>query len=249
MKKTIALLLALLLVASGLSVFASDPLKEYTVNLKASVAEGEGVTDPTDPEGPGDKPDSIEYEGLVIKVGRSVDRLTLGGEYIDDNTLRSLGNYSSKDTAIVADMTGNSSAQGAVDEVYFYVAAAASTGAKAPALDIAFSSGDGWTYTKPEGSNMTQANIPITLTPAVFELDSVVFEGDPPEDDYNVTATIVGESTPAGNTAKIKVSTDANTQSLTWRYLGEVVADWEQSSNYKVGSYNAEIKVTVSVPA
>lgn len=244
MKKTIVLLLALLLVASGLSVFASEPLKElkeYTVNLKASVAEGEGVLDPTDPQGPGDKPDSIEYEGLKIKVGRAVNKLPLGGEYLDDNTLRSLGNYSSTDTAIVADMTGNSSVQGAVDEVYFYVAAAATTGDVAPALQIEFSSGTGWSYTAPQGTSMTQENIAIDLTPAVFP------GKEPTDTDYNVTATVVDATSPAGNTAKIKVSTDAYKQSLTWRYLGEVVADWEQSSTYKVGSYTASITVTVTV--
>lgn len=244
MKKTIALLLALLLVTSSLCVFAADTFepKTYNVYLKASVAEGEGVIDPTNPVGPGDKPDSIEHEGLVIKVGRAVDRLALGGVYSDDNTLSSLGNYSSEGTAIIADMTGNSSAPGAVDEVYFYVAAAASTGDVAPALDIAFSSGDGWKYTPPTDSSMSQDNITITLTPAVFE------GGKSTEDDYNVTATIVEEDPSAENAATIKVSAGAYKQSLTWRYLGEVVADWEQSSNYKVGSYNAEITVTVSVP-
>lgn len=241
MKKTIVLLLALLLVASGLSVFATDPLKEYTVYLKASVAEGEGVPDPTDPVGPGDKPDSIEYKGLKIKVGRAVNRLSLGEEYLDDNTLRSLGNYSSEGTAIIADMTGNSSVQGAVDEVYFYVAAAASTGETAPALQIDFSSGTGWVYTAPTGSSATHDAIPIALTPAVFS------GGAATKDDYNVTATVVDESTPADNSAAIKVSTGAYKQSLTWRYLGEVVADWEQSPEYPVGDYAASIKVTVTV--
>ena len=243
MKKTIALLLALLLVGSGLSVFASDPLKEYTVYLKGNVAEGEGVEDPTDPEGPGDKPDSIEYKGLKIKVGRSVSRLSLGAEYLDDNVLRSLGNYSSADAAIVADMTGNSSVQGAVDEVYFYVAAAASTGGDAPALQIDFSSGTGWAYTAPTGSSATHDAIPIDLTPAVFS------GGKATEDDYNVTATVVGEGDSADNSAAIKVSTGEYKQSLTWRYLGEVVADWEQSPEYSVGDYAAQITVTVSVSA
>lgn len=245
MKKTIVLLLALLLVTSSLCVFAADDFEEktYEVVLKASVAEGEGVPDPTDPAGPGDKPDSIEYKGLIIKVGRAVSELTLGDEYLDDNTLRSLGNYSSEGTAIVADMTGNSSVPGAVDEVYFYVAAAAATGEVAPALQIEFSSGNGWTYTAPVGSSMSQVNIPISLTPDVFE------GGEPTNDDYNVIATVVGPTSPAGNTATIKVSTDANKQSLTWRYLGEVVADWEQSPKYPVGDYVAQITVTVSVPA
>ena len=179
MKKTIVLLLALLLVTSSLCVFAADTNlpKEYDVYLKASVAEGEGVEDPTDPEGPGDKPDSIKYKGLEIKVGRAVNKLALGGEYLDDNTLRSLGNYSSADTAIVADMTGNSSVPGAVDEVYFYVAAAAATGEVAPALQIDFSSGEGWKYTAPADTSMMQANIPISLTPDVFE------GGEPTNDD------------------------------------------------------------------
>ena len=244
MKKTIALLLALLLVTSSLCVFAADDFEEktYEVYLKASVAEGEGVTDPTDPAGPGDKPDSIEYEGLKIKVGRAVSELTLGEEYLDDNTLRSLGNYSSADTAIVADMTGNSSVPGAVDEVYFYVAAAATTGEVAPALQIEFSSGEGWKYTAPADTNMAQENIAISLTPDVFK------DGVPTDTDYNVTATIEDEDPPAGNTATIKVSTGAGKQSLTWRYLGEVVADWVQSPEYPVGDYAAQITVTVSVP-
>lgn len=245
MKKTIVLLLALLLVTSSLCVFAANTTlpKEYDVYLKASVAKGEGVEDPTDPEGPGDKPDSIEYEGLKIKVGRAVNKLALGGEYLDDNTLRSLGNYSSADTAIVADMTGNSSVPGAVDEVYFYVAAAADTGEPAPALNIEFKCEDGWVYTAPSGSTAAQSNISITLTPDVFE------GKEPTEDDYNVTAEVVNQATPAGNTATIKVSTGLYKQSLTWRYLGEVVADWEQSPEYPVGDYAAQIKVTVSVPA
>lgn len=245
MKKTIVLLLALLLVTSSLCVFSANTTlpKTYDVYLKASVAEGEGVLDPTDPQGPGDKPDSIEYEGLKIKVGRAVNKLPLGDEYLDDNTLRSLGNYSSADTAIVADMTGNSSVPGAVDEVYFYVAAAAATGEVAPALQIEFSSGEGWKYTAPADTSMTQDNIPISLTPDVFE------GKEPTDTDYNVNAEVVDATSSAGNTAKIKVSTDAYKQSLTWRYLGEVVADWEQSSTYKVGSYAASITVTVTVAA
>ena len=218
MKKTIVLLLALLLVASGLSVFASE-LPEYTVKMKANIAAGEGIK-PIEPELPGDRPGEIDNgKGLKIVVGRSATQQTLGAEYTNADSLNTA----------------------AVDNVYFYIAAAAAP-SEASSTTVTFSCDAGWVKTDNDGEN-PQDSIPIYFAADDYETSK--------HEDYHITSSATETGTVDATTAKsaeVTVSTTYPETSPTWRFVGEVIAVWPQTTGYQVGDYTADITVAVTTP-
>lgn len=241
MKKTIVLLLALLLVASGLSVFASEtPLANNTVKMKAEIAAGEGIT--TDPELPGDKPGVIDNgKGLKIVVGRSASKQTLGAEYTNADSLVTLEQYGEEGNEIVADLSGKSPNTAAVDNVYFYVAAAAGPSA-ASSTTVTFSCTDGWVKSE-KTATPSQKNIPI-----YFAADDYETSG---HEDYHIISSATETGTVDATKAKsaeVTVSTTYPEPSPTWRFVGEVIAVWPQTTGYQVGDYTADITVAVTTP-
>ncbi len=243
MKKTIALLLALLLVASGLSVFASRDLVDppYTVKMKAAITAGEGI-EPIEPELPGDRPGEIENgEGLSIVVGRSASKQTLGAEYTNADSLVTLEQYGEEGNEIVADLSGNSPNTAAVDNVYFYVAAAAVPRAES-STTVTFSCNDGWVKTG-DTATPSQANIPIYFAADDYETSGY--------GDYHITSSATETGTvdaTMSKSAEVTVSTTSPETSPTWRFVGEVIAVWPQTTGYQVGDYTAEITVAVTTP-
>lgn len=243
MKKTIVLLLALLLAASGLSVFASETsLASNTVKMKAAITAGEGIT--TDPELPGDKPGEIDNKkGLKIVVGRSATKQTLGNEYSNDDSLVTLEQYG-EGNEIVADLSGKSQDPAAVDNVYFYVAAAA-VPSEASSTTVTFSCAEGWEKTgNPDpGDENYQENIPIYFAADGYETSEY--------GDYHITssATETGTvDTTNSTSATVTVETTYPKTSPTWRFVGEVIAVWPQTTGYQVGDYTADITVAVTTP-
>ena len=239
MKKTIVLLLALLLVASGLSVFASE-LPEYTVKMKANIAAGEGIK-PIEPELPGDRPGEIDNgKGLKIVVGRSATQQTLGAEYTNADSLVTLEQYG-EGNEIVADLSGNSPNTAAVDNVYFYIAAAAAP-SEASSTTVTFSCDAGWVKTDNDGEN-PQDSIPIYFAADDYETSK--------HEDYHITSSATETGTVDATTAKsaeVTVSTTYPETSPTWRFVGEVIAVWPQTTGYQVGDYTADITVAVTTP-
>lgn len=237
MKKTIVLLLALLLAASGLSVFASETsLANNTVKMKAEITAGEGIT--TEPELPGDRPGEIENgKGLSIVVGRSASKQTLGAEYTNADSLVTLEQYG-VGNEIVADLSGKSSDPAAVDNVYFYVAAAAVPSAES-STTVTFSCTDGWVKTE-NTATPSQANIPITF-------EASAYNGSPAQEGYNITASAEVEE-PTFTSATVTVNSPYPATSPAWHFVGEVIAKWPQTTGYQVGAYTADITVAVTTP-
>ena len=242
MKKTIALLLALLLVASGLSVFASDTsLASKTVQMKANITPGEGI-EPIEPELPGDRPGEIDNEkGLKIVVGRSASKQSLGSEYSNADSLVTLEQYV-EGNEIVADLSGQSPDPAAVDNVYFYVAAAATPSA-ASSTTVTFSCTDGWVKSK-NTATPSQKNIPIYFAASAFS-------NSPAKEGYNITTSATNTGTVEKTTstfATVTVSSPYPATSPTWHFVGEVIAVWPQDTGYQVGAYTADITVAVTTP-
>lgn len=242
MKKTIVLLLALLLVASGLSVFASrDLVDPYTVKMKAAITAGEGI-EPIEPELPGDRPGEIENgEGLSIVVGRSASKQTLGAEYTNADSLVTLEQYGEEGNEIVADLSGNSPNTAAVDNVYFYVAAAAIPSAES-STTVRFSCDAGWVKTDNDVEN-PQDSIPIYFAADDYETSE--------HENYHITSSATETGTVDETTSKfaeVTVSTTCPETSPTWRFVGEVIAVWPQTTGYQVGAYTADITVAVTTP-
>ena len=245
MKKTIVLLLALLLAASGLSVFAESLVDQpYAVKMKAEITAGEGIT--TDPELPGDRPGEIENgKGLSIVVGRSATEQALGAEYTNADSLVTLEQYG-EDNEIVADLSGKSPDPAAVDKVYFYVAAAAAP-SEASSTTVTFSCADGWEKSENanEGDENYQENIPIYFAAKAFSNNPVV------NDEYNITTTATEtgpEESTISKSAEITVSSPYPRTSPAWHFVGEVIAVWPQTTGYQVGDYTATITVNVTTP-
>lgn len=242
MKKTIVLLLALLLVTSGLSVFAESLVDQpYAVKMKAEITAGEGIT--TGPELPGDRPGEIENgKGLSIVVGRSATEQALGAEYTNADSLVTLEQYGEEGKEIVADLSGKSSDPAAVDKVYFYVAAAAVPSAES-STTVTFSCADGWEKSENAdvGDENYQENIPI-----YFEADA--YDGSPAHEGYNITASAEVEEEPTPTSATVTVKSPYPKTSPTWRFVGEVIAKWPQTTGYQVGNYTATITVNVTTP-
>ena len=242
MKKTIALLLALLLVASGLSVFASGDLVDppYTVKMKAAITAGEGI-EPIEPELPGDRPGEIDNEkGLKIVVGRSASKQSLGSEYSNADSLVTLEQYG-EGNEIVADLSGQSPDPAAVDNVYFYVAAAA-VPSEASSTTVTFSCAGGWVKTDNDGEN-PQSPIPIYFAADGYETSEY--------EDYHITSSATGTGTvdtTESISATVTVETMYPETSPTWRFVGEVIAVWPQTTGYQVGDYTADITVAVTTP-
>ena len=242
MKKTIVLLLALLLVASGLSVFASDTsLASNTVQMKANITPGEGI-EPIEPELPGDRPGEIDNEkGLKIVVGRSASKQSLGSEYSNADSLVTLEQYV-EGNEIVADLSGQSPDPAAVDNVYFYVAAAAAPSA-ASSTTVTFSCTDGWVKSE-NTATPSQKNIPIYFAASAFS-------NSPAKEGYNITTSATNTGTVEKTTstfATVTVSSPYPATSPTWHFVGEVIAVWPQDTGYQVGAYTADITVAVTTP-
>lgn len=243
MKKTIVLLLALLLVASGLSVFASGDLVDppYTVKMKAAITAGEGI-EPIEPELPGDRPGEIDNgKGLEIVVGRSASKQSLGSEYSNADSLVTLEQYG-EGNEIVADLSGQSPNPAAVDNVYFYVAAAAAPSA-ASSTTVTFSCTDGWVKSE-NTATPSQEKIPINFAASAFS-------NSPAKEGYNITTSATNTGTVEKTTstfATVTVSSPYPATSPTWHFVGEVIAVWPQNTGYQVGAYTADITVAVTTP-
>lgn len=247
MKKTIVLLLALLLVAGA--VFAevieidndentSNPVSAplYTMNLKAVVPEGGGLDN-----GDGDDPDTIKNGGLYIMVGYNYKNsykdstspdgytsYTMESAYATGD-LEDLGTYDTSNPLTVSLTPENENDK--TGSLQFYVAAK-SNASKARTTQITFTSG-GFTKQEATGDVAQQSNTPISITFAGIS--------DPYEGASNGLSASAAKE---GGT--ITVSADKGSQQENYIYVARTDASWKKDATLPAGTYTATITVTVS---
>lgn len=244
MKKTIALLLALLLVAGAVfaEVIEIDGDNEtptpkstnYTMNLKAVVPEGGGLDN-----GDGDDPDTIKNGGLYIMVGYNYKNsykdskgeyksYTMGSSYTTGD-LEDLGTYDTSNPLTVSLTPENDN--DTTGTLQFYVAAK-SNASKKRTTQITFSSTD---FTKQEeaGEVAQQSNKTIDIT----------FAGES-EEYTNESNGLSANATKVGGT--ITVTAEEGSYQENYIYVARTDASWEKDASLPAGTYTATITVTVS---
>ena len=242
MKKTIALLLALLLVTGA--VFAevieidgdnetpTPAFTNYTMNLKAVVPEGGGLDN-----GDGDDPDTIKNGGLYIMVGYNYKNsykngtdnngYTMGSPYATED-LEDLGTYDTSNPLTVSLTPENDNDK--TGTLQFYVAAK-SNASKARTTEIKFAS-TGFTKQEAAGEVEQQSNKTIGITFAGVS--------DPYDGENGLHASVVK----VGGT--ITVRADEGSQQENYIYVARTDASWEKDASLPAGTYTATITVTVS---
>lgn len=246
MKKTIALLLALLLVTGAVFAEVIDLADEvggstsYDMHLQAVVQEGGGLDN-----GDGEDPDDIKNGGLYIMVGynyKNSTGYTMGSVY-NPGDLEDLGTYHDGNPLTVSLVPEDASdVEGTLQ---FYVAAK-SNSSVAKTTTVTFAS-DGF------------KNADNTSAPTI----NITFKGNGAQtseiSDNGLTATheavtSTGEMTlteEAGGTEppRIKVTAEAGSKQMEYIYVARTDATWDKSSQYAAGTYKATIKVTVGTEA
>lgn len=236
MKKTIALLLALLFVAGA--VFAEaiyidkDPATDYpesmnppyTMNLKAVVPEGGGLDDSD-----GDDPDNIINGGLYIMVGynNSNNSYTIGNTYATGD-LENLGFYSDQNPLIVSLTPEAAGVETETGTLQFYVAAKSNSSA-VKTTTVSFDS-DGF-------ENTTNTSAPDIKIKFAGVSEAYKDKGD------GLSAGAEVE------TGKITVSAAAGSYQKAYTYVAQTNATWTKSANTPAGTYTARITVTVTAEA
>lgn len=249
MKKTIALLLALLLVTGALFAevieigTGTSGSTSYDMYLQAIVQEGGGLDN-----GDGEDPDDIVNDGLYIMVGYNrinSSGYKMGSPYATGN-LENLGSYT-KARPLTVSLTPEN-ADDTTGTLQFYVAAK-SNSSKSKTTTVSFSSAG---FTKQAtGDAQQQADDPIDIT----------FKGNGAQtteiSDNGLTAKheAVASSSQAATTSEeaattenpdIKVTVEAGSHQKNYIYVARTDATWIKSSDYAAGTYNATITVTVA---
>lgn len=242
MKKTIALLLALLFVTGAVFAEVIDLADEvggstsYDMHLQAVVQEGGGLDN-----GDGEDPDDIKNGGLYIMVGynyKNSTGYTMGSDY-NTGDLEDLGTYHDDNPLTVSLVPEDASDEEGT--LQFYVAAK-SNSSVAKTTTVTFAS-DGF------------KNADNTSAPTI----NITFKGNGAQSeisDNGLTATheavtSTGEMTlteEAGGTEppRIKVTAEAGSKQMEYIYVARTDATWDKSSQYAAGTYNATIEVTVA---
>ena len=237
MKKTIALLLALLLVTGA--VFAevidiTDDEKHakthvYNMYLEAEVEDGGGLDDNN-----GDDPSDIKNGGLYIMVGynNTSNTYAMGDTYVD-GSLENLGSYTLDDPLPVS-LTPENAAD-TTGTLQFYVAAQSNASEKYTTT-VKFES-DGF---KKDGAEDAVALIYF----------STGDEGT--KANYGLPSTTNGLTVTLGTVdsdPQIKVEAAEGSHQQGYIYVARTDATWTKSSDYAAGTYKATIKVTVGTEA
>lgn len=229
MKKTIALLLALLLVAGAVFAEVIDITggsHEYNMYLQAVVEDGGGLDDNN-----GDDPSDIKNGGLYIMVGynNTSNTYAMGSNYVD-GSLEDLGSYTesyplsvSLTPENVGDTTGT---------LQFYVAAQSNTSEKYT-TSVTFSSG-----------GFKKDGIGDSVTNITFSTGDESSKGE-----YGLTGTIKGLTVTLGtgdSDPQIKVEAAEGSHQDGYIYVARTDAIWNKSSDYAAGTYKATITVNVA---
>lgn len=246
MKKTIALLLALLLVAGALFAEVIDLADEvggstsYDMHLQAVVQEGGGLDN-----GDGEDPDDIKNGGLYIMVGynyknsASSNGYAMGSPYAPGD-LEDLGTYHDGNPLTVSLVPEDASDNEGT--LQFYVAAK-SNSSVAKTTTVTFTSGG--------FKNVDNASAPTI---------NIKFKGNGAQtselEDNGLTAKheAVASASQAATTSEeaataepdIKVTAEAGSKQMNYIYVARTDATWIKSSDYAAGTYNATITVTVA---
>ena len=228
MKKTIALLLALLLVAG--TVFAevidiTDEVDhsenyEYNMYLEAVVEDGGGLDDNN-----GDDPSDIKNGGLYIMVGynNTSNTYAMGTAYVD-GSLENLGSYT-LDYPLPVSLTPEN-ADDTTGTLQFYVAAQSNT-SKTYTTTVKF-----------ESAGFTVGDTDVEID---FSTGDEVSKSS-----YGLQSEKNGLTVTLGDNPQIKVTATAGSHQQGYIYVARTDATWIKSSNYAAGTYNATIKVTVA---
>lgn len=229
MKKTIVLLLALLLVAGAVFAEVIDITgggsHEYNMYLQAVVEDGGGLDDNN-----GDDPSDIKNGGLYIMVGYNNTSNTYGmGDTYVDGSLEDLGSYTERYPLPVSLTPEN--ADDTTGTLQFYVAAQSNT-STAYATTVKFES-DGF---KKDGAGNAVALIKFSTSGE---------EGT----DYGLQGEKNGLTVTLGDNPQIKVEAAAGSHQQGYIYVARTDATWTKSSAYAAGTYKATIKVTVGTEA
>lgn len=234
MKKTIALLLALLLVAGAVFAEVIDITDQedhsethvYDMYLEAVVEEGGGLNDNN-----GGDPSDIKNGGLYIMVGynNTSNTYTMGNPYAD-GSLVDLGSYTA-DFPLPVSLTPENAAD-TTGTLQFYVAAQSNT-SKAYTTTVKFES-EGF---KKDGTGATVVDIDF----------STGEEGT--KGNYGLSSSTEGLTVTLGDNPQIKVTAAAGSHQQGYIYVARTDATWTKSSNYDAGTYEATIKVTVGTEA
>lgn len=238
MKKTIALLLALLLVAG--TVFAEviditgGGSHTYNMYLQADVPEGGGL-DNND----GDDPDDIKNGGLYIMVGynyKNSTGYTMGDDY-NTGDLEDLGTYHSNNPLTVSLVPENGKDKNGT--LQFYVAAK-SNSSVAKATTVTFST---------EGFKNTDNVSAPTIAIEFKDDDALTTKTNGLSASHETVAsteqTALTEEAGASETS-FKVSADKGSKQMNYIYVARTNASWLKSASYAAGTYTATITVTVT---
>lgn len=239
MRKLVSMLLIMLVAfgvvfAETITFEASKDNHVYAVNLKATVESS--IKDPDEEGGNTQKPDTIVYDGLALKVGidlSGADR-TMGSAYASGD-LVGLASYP-ETNALSASLTPDDTE--GVSNLIFYVAASSDMSPEErKSMTVTFAS-DGWEYKKKaeDGSALDLSALDIdnsidfastTRTTAEDGLTASVSAG---------VVTVTAE--PSSRTSKDGAS--------SFLYVAKTTASWEKSDKYPAGDYTASITVTVA---
>ena len=234
MKKTIALLLALLLVTGAVFAEVIDITDDvahakthvYNMYLEAEVEDGGGLDDNN-----GDDPSDIKNGGLYIMVGynNTSNTYAMGTAYVD-GSLENLGSYT-LDYPLPVSLTPENAAD-TTGTLQFYVAAQSNT-SKEYTTTVKFES-DGF---KKDGAGVAVALIDF----------STGEEGT--KSNYGLSGPTEGLTVTLGDNPQIKVEAAEGSHQKDYIYVARTDATWTKSSDYAAGTYKATITVTVGTEA
>ena len=243
MKKTIVLLLALLLVAGAVFAEVIDLANEtsgsisYDMHLLAAVPEGGGLDN-----GDGEDPDDIKNGGLYIMVGynyknsTSINGYAMGSTY-NPGDLEDLGTYHDGNPLTVSLVPEDASDNEGT--LQFYVAAKSNSSA-AKTTTVTFASGG---FKNADNASASTINIKFKDDDALTTKTNGLSASH--ETVASTEQTALTEEAGASETS-FKVSADKGSKQMDYIYVARTDATWLKSSDYAAGTYKATIKVTVA---
>lgn len=248
MKKTIALLLALLLVTGALFAevieigTGTSGSTSYNMYLQADVPEGGGLDN-----GDGEDPDDIVNDGLYIMVGYNRINSSgygMGSTYATGN-LENLGSYTKAQPLTVSLTPEN--ADDKEGTLQFYVAAK-SNSSKPKTTTVSFSSAGFTKQAEGDVGQQADDSIDITFKGNGAQTTEINDNGLTAKHEAVASASQVA-TTSEGATIEepdIKVTVEAGSHQKEYIYVARTDATWIKSSDYAAGTYNATITVTVA---
>ena len=239
MRKLVSMLLIMLVAfgvvfAETITFEAASDHKAYAVNLKATVESS--IKDPDEEGGNTQKPDTIVYDGLALKVGidlSGADRM-MGSAYASGD-LVGLTSYPENNALSASLTTGDTEG---VSNLVFYVAASSDMSPEEEKSMMVTFASDGWEYKKKaeEGSAPDLSALGI----------------DRSIDFASTTRTSSGDGlTASGSAGEVKVTAAPSSRTSkdgasSFLYVAKTIASWDKSDEYPAGDYTASITVTVA---